>query len=267
MAENPRGFSRNETIAKHVVKHFDKKIVNREYHLSFCKICTNRKPSFKEGLICGLTSKIAEFEKDCSEFRVDELEFDKIKKRFEKEINDNYATTKLESFFTDREFEKPKKNRNRKYLSKEKTHGLEFKKNKNYDKQILIIIGIIIVTLLYGNYKNESTWDLHSHNIIGVLILLILSIYFFYKGFYHKYETLITIDKNGIHQKEKTLYWNDIFDYGIIRGRGDNSMEKKIIIATISSGIQKIDITELNVTPEEFIEIIQLNKKTFYNNV
>jgi len=241
--------------------------MNREYHLSFCKICKNRKASLKQGLICSLTEKLANFEKDCTSFKADELELEKLKKRFETEIKDNYATTKLESFFSEREFEKPEKSRNKKYFSKEKTHGLEFKKDKNYDKQILIILGIIILILLYGNYKNNFSWDLNSANIIGVLIMLTLSIYFFYKAFYYKYKALITIDKNGIHQKEKTLYWNNILDYGIIRGKGDNSMEKKIIIGTISSGIQKIDISELNVTPEEFIEIIQLNKKTFYNTV
>lgn len=240
--------------------------MNREYHLSFCKICTNRRSSLQEGIICGLTNKIAAFEKDCSHFRVDELELNKLKKRFEVEIEYNYPTTKLDRIFSEREFKRPKKNRKRKYLSKEKTHGLEFKKDKNYDKQILIMLGIIIGILLYGNYKNDYSWDFNSMNIIGVLIMLILSIYFFYRGFYHKYETLVSIDENGIHQKEKTLYWNNILDYGIIKGRGDNSMEKKIIIATTSSGIQKIDISELNVTPEEFVEIIELNKKTFYNS-
>ena len=250
-----------------VVKHLAQKTMNREYHLSFCKVCTNRRSSLKKGLICSLTSKIAEFEKDCTSFKIDELELGKIKKRFEIEINDNYATTKLGRFFSERIFENPKKNRNGKYLTKEKTHGLEFKKDENYDKQILIIIGVIIVTLLYGNYKNGFSWDLNSENIIGVLIILILSAYFFYKAFYHKYKAIITIDENGIHQKEKTLYWNNILDYGIIRGNGDNSMEINIIIGTISSGIQKIDISELNVTPEEFIEIIQLNKKTFYNTM
>ncbi|NIK93217.1 hypothetical protein GZ212_13725 [Mangrovimonas sp. CR14] len=241
--------------------------MNREYHLSFCKICINRKPSLKEGLICSLTGKIAEFEKECANFKIDGLELEKIKKRFETEINDKYAITKLESLFSEREFEKPEKNRNRKYLTKEKTHGLEFKKDKNYDKQILVMIGIIMVMLLYGNYINGFSWDLNSANIIGVLIMLFLSLYYFYKAFYHKYKTLITIDENGIHQEEKTLYWNNILDYGIIRGKGNNSMEKKIIIGTISSGIQEINISELNVTPEEFIEIIQLNKKTIYKNI
>jgi hypothetical protein len=241
--------------------------MNREYHLSFCKICKNKKPSLKEGLICSLTEKLANFEKDCISFKADKLELKKLKKHFETEIKDNYATSKFESFFNERKFKKPEKIRNKKYFSKEKTHGLEFKKDKDYDKQILNIIGVIVVMLLYGNYKNGFSWDLNSANMIGVLIMLILSIFFFYKAFFYEYKTLISIDENGIHQKEKTLYWNDILDYGIIRGKGDNSMEKKIIIGTISSGIQKINISELNVTPEEFIEIIQLNKKTFYNNV
>lgn len=240
--------------------------MNRKYHLPFCKICTNRKKSLKEGLICSLTEKIADFEEYCADFKIDNPELEKIKNHFESVVEDNYGTTKVDSFLSKRVFEKPGKIRNRKYSSKEKTHGLEFKKDKNYDKQLLFMFGVIILMLLYGNYKNNYTWDFNSPNIIGVLVFLILSIYFFYKAFFHKYEALIMIDKNGIHQKERTLYWNNILDYGIIRGKGDNSMEQKIMIGTISTGIQKIDISELNVTPEEFIEIIQLNKKTFYNN-
>ncbi|WP_299156842.1 hypothetical protein [uncultured Tenacibaculum sp.] len=239
--------------------------MNRKYHLPFCKICKNRKKSLKEGVICSLTEKIADFEEYCTDFKTDNLELEKIKNHFESVVENNYLTTKVDSFLSKRVFEKPEKLRHRRYLSKEKTHGLEFKKDKNYDKQLLFMFGVIILMLLYGNYKNDYTWDLNSPNIIGVLVFLVISIYFFYKAFFHKYEALIIIDKNGIHQKERTLYWNNILDYGIIRGKGDNSMEQKIMIGTISTGIQKIDISELNVTPEEFIEIIQLNKKTFYN--
>lgn len=240
--------------------------MNRDYHLSFCKICKNREVSLKQGLICSLTEKIADFENECANFQADGFELEKLRKHFEKEIEYNYETTKLGSFFGEREFKKPEKLQKKNYSSKEKTHGLKFKKDKNYDKQILIILGIITLLLLYGNYKTESSWDLNSANIIAVLVILVISIYFFYRAFYYKHETLITIDENGIHQKEKILYWHNILDYGIIRGIGDNSMEKKIIIGTISCGIQTIDISEFNVTPEEFIEIIQLNKKTFYNN-
>ena len=233
----------------------------RYYHLSFCKICKNRKPSLKEGLICNLTEKIADFDKNCPNFLLDRPELEKIKKQFQIEIENNYPSNNLESFFSNKDFEKPNKIQNRKYPSVAKTHGLEFKKDKGYDKLILIMFGVIIIILLYGNYINNYSWSLKSANIIGVLIFFILSIYFFYKAYFHKYETLITIDEHGINQKDKTLFWNDIFDYGIIRGKGRNSMEKKIIIGTITNGVQKIDLSELNVSLDEFIEIIQLNKK------
>ncbi len=66
--------------------------MNRDYHLIFCKICTNRKLSLREGLICTITGKQADFEKECPNFHIDELEVEKIKKRSEKEIKDKYAS-------------------------------------------------------------------------------------------------------------------------------------------------------------------------------
>lgn len=47
--------------------------MKREEHLRFCKTCTNRKPNFQVGLVCGLTDKIADFENNC-EFYSEDVE-------------------------------------------------------------------------------------------------------------------------------------------------------------------------------------------------
>lgn len=79
-------------------KTFDQNLVNREYHLSFCKICTNRKRNLEKGLICSLTNNIADFKDNCSTFDQDKAEFKKYKKRFEDEVNDKYATNSSRNF-------------------------------------------------------------------------------------------------------------------------------------------------------------------------
>ena len=46
--------------------------MTREEQLFFCKKCLNRKMDFKQGLICSLTNEKATFQKECSDFNLDE---------------------------------------------------------------------------------------------------------------------------------------------------------------------------------------------------
>jgi uncharacterized RDD family membrane protein YckC len=45
--------------------------MNREEQLKFCRFCTHQKPNIKQGLICGLTGQIADFEENCVSFDED----------------------------------------------------------------------------------------------------------------------------------------------------------------------------------------------------
>lgn len=45
--------------------------MTREEHLEFCRRCLNRKFDLDRGIICGLTGQIANFEKECENFNVD----------------------------------------------------------------------------------------------------------------------------------------------------------------------------------------------------
>lgn len=47
--------------------------MTRKEHLEFCKVCTNRKMNPKVGLVCSLTSEIADFKGSCSNFNRDEV--------------------------------------------------------------------------------------------------------------------------------------------------------------------------------------------------
>ena len=46
--------------------------MTREEHLVFCKKCTNRKMNMQTGIVCSLTDRIADFEKECTSFQLDE---------------------------------------------------------------------------------------------------------------------------------------------------------------------------------------------------
>lgn len=45
--------------------------MTREEHLEFCRRCLNRKFAPNRGIICSLTGQIADFEKECENFKVD----------------------------------------------------------------------------------------------------------------------------------------------------------------------------------------------------
>lgn len=45
--------------------------MTREQHLEFCTQCLNRKFDPSKGIICSLTGQIANFEKECHDFKVD----------------------------------------------------------------------------------------------------------------------------------------------------------------------------------------------------
>lgn len=46
--------------------------MTRKEHLEFCEKCTNRDFDFNQGITCGLTKKIADFEGNCPNFNLDE---------------------------------------------------------------------------------------------------------------------------------------------------------------------------------------------------
>ncbi|MFD0989910.1 hypothetical protein ACFQ1R_07370 [Mariniflexile jejuense] len=52
--------------------------MTREQHLSYCKICLNRKMDIKKGLVCNLTNEIADFEETCENFKEDSIERKKL---------------------------------------------------------------------------------------------------------------------------------------------------------------------------------------------
>lgn len=46
--------------------------MTRDEHIAFCKKCTNRKMDMQQGLLCGITDKVADFEGDCPNFNRDQ---------------------------------------------------------------------------------------------------------------------------------------------------------------------------------------------------
>ncbi|MDO7135592.1 hypothetical protein [Algibacter lectus] len=241
--------------------------MNREYHLSFCKICNNRKNNLSKGLVCSLTNDVADFTESCLTFELDSSELQKFKKRFEDEVNDKYATNGFEKILSESSFTKPSKSRNPKYKSIENTHNLKFKNNVAYDKAILIFMIFTLIYIFFVNYNDIKNSTLENGVLAGFGVLGVLISVFFYRAYFMNFKTKISTTKKGIEYYGKHLNWNNIVDYGIVRTEGGRFNPGIIIVGTITKGIVEIDLTTLNIIPEDFIDIIRLNTKTLYNNI
>ena len=235
--------------------------MHREYHLSFCKVCTNRKRNLKKGIICSLTNTIADFKANCPNFNRDNSEFEKYKKMFANEVNDKYATNNFEKLFTESSFVKPIKFKNSKFKSIDKTHNLNLKNSSAYDKASLVLISLTMLYVFYVNYSEIINLTVENSVLIGFAFMAIFISILIYRVYFMTHKTKIAITKNGIENKGYTLNWNNIVDYGILRGNSTSVNEHKVVIGTITKGIVEIDLTALNISPEEFINIIRLNTK------
>ncbi|TLF43072.1 hypothetical protein [Maribacter aurantiacus] len=235
----------------------------RKFHLSFCRVCINRKLSLEKGIICSLTGQEPNFENNCPTYELDNNELANLKDRYENEIKDQYPKSGLKGALSEFEFKRVPKVLFKRFAIPEKTYGFEIKKDNNRDKSLIVISWIVILVLVWGNFKNDLAWDLTSMNVVAMLIIFIGSFYFVYKGYFYEYPTLIKIHQNGIDNRGDFIYWSDILDYGIINGKGDRSSEKEILIVTISSGLKKISVSELNITQLQFVEILQHHKNKF----
>jgi hypothetical protein len=248
-------------LYKSIIKHLIKNLVNREYHLSFCEICTNKKSNFEQGLICSVTNKIADFKDNCSSFDLDKSEFRKYKKRFEDEVNDKYATNSFESFFSESSFIKPSKSKKSEFKSIHKTHNLNLKNNVAYDKAAVTLMCLTVVYGFYINYEDIINSTVEYGVLFGFAIMFILICILIYRGYFMQHKTKISITKSGIEHHGNKLNWNNIVDYGILKANSTSINEHKIIVGTITKGLVEINLTALNISPEEFINIMRLNTK------
>lgn len=74
--------------------------MTRVERLAFCKTCANRKLDIKVGLICSLTGKVADFEKDCPDYNKDEkVAKQEIEKKKEKEVAEKGRKKTLNVFY------------------------------------------------------------------------------------------------------------------------------------------------------------------------
>ena len=106
-------------------------------------------------------------------------------------------------------------------------------------------------------------WTFESPNFIGLIAITIIAIIYISYNYFNDSEYIITVNENYISLNGLVLFWNNILDYGVIKGK----WEEKVIISTILNGIQTIDLKKFDISSSDLITLLDANKKTFYNNV
>ncbi len=82
--------------------------MNREAQLAFCKRCTNRKMDLKQGIVCNLTGRKADFEEECPDYNLDETIKESVDKPIDFDDNDillEIPPEKLEKFRSEQNFQ------------------------------------------------------------------------------------------------------------------------------------------------------------------
>ncbi len=234
--------------------------MEKQYQKAFCIICKNKSLSKRSGVICGLTDLQPSFEDNCNLFKLDKQEIDKKINVFRQQTSERYFSSKvISSIARTPQFVENKFIEKIAQQKVKKAYGVKFT-NRKYNIRNHILFSIfLLILLVFGNLKNNMGWDLKSPNVLGIIILFIISIsYLIYKLNNHKVYT-ITVEKEYIDFNGKKITWNNILDFGILSGKH----ESKLILGTLLNGIIKIDLSKLNVSEKEIVNIIRVNKKRF----
>jgi hypothetical protein len=248
----------------------NKVLESRKYHLSFCTVCENKEISFKEGTICGLTKKKADFEKDCENYFEDEkLAKERIEKVKEK-IYEKYPKKNIIGDILSSNYYKSSSEVKTKKVKK--INSKTFK----YDPIHFRVLFFLILTFSIGFaiFKFEKLIDLSNNEaeIYNFGFLFIFLIFLCYNGFFNKFsENEIKINEYGIHFKEtkhgfkyknKIVKWNEILEYGIVTKPNKNYSMYSIIFGIKTIEILEMDVSSSELSPEEYIGLINEKIKT-----
>jgi hypothetical protein len=227
-------------------------------------VCTNKEINFKDGTICSLTKKKADFIKECDNYSEDEkLTQERIEKAKQK-IYEKYPKQNLVTKILFSQFYKSSSE-----IKAKKVEEINIK-NTKYDsthfKVLFFVVLIFFFLLVASKFDKLLEIEKHQNEIYNFGFHLLFIAILYYAGFINKYKKdKIKIDDFGIHFRQseygikyenKTVEWYEILEYGILTIPHKNLYSYNIIFATKTFEIMKMDVTSMELSPEEYIGII-----------
>lgn len=219
--------------------------MTREEQLDSCLTCVNRKFTMDKGIVCNLTGRIADFEKECPDYDVDIVEYEIFIPRSYKKYVDQ--SIHHEDFY---------------YLVKDE--GL-----KNYqtiddipvevgikDKILPKGLAVIILTMALSGGINQFDKEFTTNETLGYILLIGLSLWIMkiiYDMVNGKYEFMIRRD--GIKQKDRRLIkWAEV-EFIAIESLPN---ARFLIVAQKKGSITKFDIFGKNVDTNKISQFCYL---------
>ncbi|WP_298427525.1 hypothetical protein [uncultured Kordia sp.] len=232
----------------------------RKHQLASCKICQLRDFEPEVGITCALTKKVADFENECSSIQIDFEVLDDKQVEVHNTIM-NYIKTNFRLYgLRKKDYLQPNHPIQKKYNHKKNTHNLTFK--EILQPSVLFGIGMLALFVF-------STLALQTESGLKFLFgfLAFVAVCFtIARGvidYYTPAKNRITTDELGFTYKEKRFFWHDIVDYRILERRGKRGFFN-LIIGTIYGDVHSFDLLYVKITPDELIEILNLNRKDYF---
>ena len=145
---------------------------------------------------------------------------------------------------------------NPKYQNQDSTYGLKFGAHKTY--WIIIIICIITSSKIIYDNLNGSDWD--KTGLLITLLFFLSGIVFF--GYHLIFENpKIEIQNEKLIYKNKVnILWKNVVTIGTIKRRSNKPPhEHKIVIGTKQKELIELDVSLLDTSVQNVIDIIIIN--------
>ncbi len=223
----------------------------REFHLSFCNNCANREFDLRNGIICGLSGKKANFQATCEDYQGD---IKQILKRRETFLKTHPLSLR------------PGGNPGKKIIHQAKQGQIAFTFSKF---KHAVLIGIFILFALAPLVLGGVFWDTLSKQdrviiafiaFVDLPLILILTANGLNK---YKSDSLV-FNKSGIHVNAQAIPWNQYIGIGYKEGLfGRRKHERFLIFHSIGSEPIEIKIDHLNGSWRKIIRTAQWYEMNF----
>lgn len=231
---------------------------DRNFHLTFCTICSNRKFDTNSGNLCSITNSKAEFENYCKYYIEEKEETNKIKEKLAQNIKSRYE----DDIFGHVGLGNYYKNINLNDISEHEIDSdiIIQRGRSKFLGMYYLIFGIIpIVFFLTNLYRNVNLEKNDFIIFFSILVLLpLLLVYLGLKQILDK-KSYFTADKYSFTINNKKIYFNDIVTIGVtnIDSSIGTTRKRFIVFGTKTQGLKEIELDGLNITESELFKIIK----------
>ena len=236
----------------------------REHHLSYCRVCKNKENNLKNGIICGLTKKKAEFVEKCENYNEDKkLVAERIEKIKEK-INEKYPKQNLTTKVLSSNYYKSSSEIKAQNVKKVKKKTTEY--NPIHFRVLFYAMLLMLIYLIIIKFDKLLDIQNNQNEIYNFGLSIIFIGFLYYSGFVKKYnKEKIKIDnlgiyfrqtENGFKYENKSVKWNEIVEYGIVTKPNKHYYMYSIIFGTKNLEILEMDVSSMELSPEQYIGII-----------